>query len=537
MPNSQETKVLRGTKGVVAAGHEVTAEAAAVMLREGGNAFDAALGALCASCVAEPVLASLGGGGFLLAGPAGAVPLLYDFFAQTPKAQAPGNGLDFYPILADFGDAQQEFHIGLGSMATPGCVRGLFLIHRDLCRLPLDLIIEPACQAARQGVRLNALQHYISTIVEPILRASPEALALHASTLDPNSLAVEGETLFQPAMADSFEGLLAEGEDLFYRGAMGQELVAACREGGGHLSIADLLGYRVEKRVPLTAEYRGARLFANPAPSLGGTLICFTLKLLEQVAMGEARFGGERHLRLLARAMRLTQDLRRRHMTPDQGLAGEDSARLLGDPLIAQYRRLLTRHRVFSRGTTQISIADAEGNLASMTLSNGEGSGYVIPGTGIMINNMLGEEDLNPWGFHRWPEDRRIASMMAPTLMFTGDGLALAIGSGGSNRIRSAILQVLCNLVDFRMSLEQAVTAPRMHFESGLLNLEPEREPSLLHALADEFPRQKCWNDRNLFFGGTHSVIRDPIRGLSGIGDPRRGGVCMEVRNDNNRWL
>ena len=205
MLNSQD-KVVRGTRGVVAAGHEVTAEAAAVMLREGGNAFDAALAALCASCVAEPVLASLGGGGFLLAGPAGAAPLLYDFFVQTPRSRAPGNGSDFYPILADFGDAQQEFHIGLGSIATPGCVRGLFLIHRDLCRLPLELITEPARQAARQGVRVNALQQYIATIVEPILRASPDALALHASTLDPGALAAEGETLRQPAMADSLEG-------------------------------------------------------------------------------------------------------------------------------------------------------------------------------------------------------------------------------------------------------------------------------------------------------------------------------------------
>jgi len=522
---------------VVAAGHEVTAEAAAVLLREGGNAFDAALGALCASCVAEPVLASLGGGGFLLAGPGGNVPVIYDFFVQTPRVRAPAAGLDFYPILADFGDAQQEFHIGLGSIATPGCVRGLFRIHRELCRLPLDLITEPARQAARQGVRVNELQHYISTIGEPILRARPAALALHASPVHPGALAAEGELLRQPHMADSFEALLAEGEDLFYQGAIGQELVAACREGGGHLSAADLLAYRVEKRPPLVAGYRGARLFTNPAPSLGGTLIGFTLRLLERLRLGETRFGAERHLRMFARAMRLTQALRRDHIAPDRELAADDSARLLNDPLLGEYLRLLDGHPVSRRGTTQVSIADAEGNLASMTLSNGEGSGYVIPGTGIMLNNMLGEEDLNPLGFQCWPEDRRIASMMAPSLLLTADGREVATGSGGSNRIRSAILQVLCHLADFDMSLQEAVTAPRIHFESGLLHLEPEREPSVLRILADEFPRQKYWTDRNLFFGGAHSVMRDPSGGLTGIGDPRRGGVCLEVSRQGSRRL
>jgi gamma-glutamyltranspeptidase/glutathione hydrolase len=403
--------------------------------------------------------------------------------------------------------------------------------------MPLALITEPARQAARQGVRLNALQHYIATIVEPIIRASLEALSLHESTLRPGLLAAPGEILRQPAMADSLDALLAEGDDLFYLGAMGQQLLGACRTRGGHLTPADLMSYQVERRVPLASGYSGARLFSNPAPSLGGTLICFALTLLQQARMGETRFGGERHLRLLARAMRLTQDARRRHIPPDQGISDEDSERLLSDPMLGEYRRLLVQHPVFSRGTTQVSIADAEGNLASMTLSNGEGCGYVIPGTGIMLNNMLGEEDLNPQGFQRWAEDRRIASMMAPTFMFTGDGCAVATGSGGSNRIRSAILQVLCNLVDFGMSLEQAVTAARIHFESGLLNLEPDREPGVLRALADEFPRQRCWKDKNLFFGGAHSVMRDSLGGLSGIGDPRRGGVCIDVGNDSGRQL
>ena len=123
------------------------------------------------------------------------------------------------------------------------------------------------------------------------------------------------------------------------------------------------------------------------------------------------------------------------------------------------------RRALATRGTTHISVADAGGNLASLTLSNGEGSSYVLPGSGIMLNNMLGEEDLNPGGFHRLPAGVRLASMMTPTIARLSDGGQIALGSGGSNRIRSAILQVLLNVLEFDMDLEQAVNAPRLHLE------------------------------------------------------------------------
>ncbi len=511
--------------GIVAAGHEITANAASVLLEDGGNAFDAALGALFASCVAEPVLASLGGGGFLLAHRPQGNPILYDFFAQTPRRKIPLAAVDFYPILADFGKAQQEFHIGLGSIATPGVVGGLFQIHRDLCRLPLNAIVKPALDAARQGIRLNAFQHYISNIVAPILSATPEALRLHATDESPGRFARQDERVRQPDMADSFEALVSEGEDLFYQGEMTHALVSDCHAGGGYLRREDLAHYEVIRRSPLKFDYRGSRVITNPAPALGGALIAFTLSLLQEVRLGECEFGDEAHLRILTRAMRLTQQLRRGEEL-DSSLDERTIRRILSRPFVSRFRQLLHQHSQCTRGTTQISVADAQGNLASMTLSNGEGSGYVLPGTGIMLNNILGEEDINAQGFHRWPANRRIASMMAPSLVFTRDGRIVATGSGGSNRIRSAILQVITNLVDFEMPVETAVVKPRIHFESGLLNLEPPRDEHLIRALADEFPRQKLWDDRNLFFGGAHTVMCGPDGGLSGAGDPRRGGLC-----------
>jgi gamma-glutamyltranspeptidase / glutathione hydrolase len=513
--------------GIVAAGHPDTAGAAAAILAAGGNAFDAALAALFSSCVCEPVLASLGGGGFLLAHPQNGNSVLYDFFAHTPARKPPVADLDFHPIIADFGTAQQEFHIGMGSIAVPGAIRGIYAIHSDRCTLPLEKIVQPALQLARDGVQINGFQHYISNIVAPIIHSSPAALRLHQGST-PGEIAAEDETVRQPEMADLFSALVEEGEGLFYHGELARRLADDCRDMGGAIDMQDLANYRVEPRVPLSLGYRDTRLLTNPAPSIGGTLIAFTLALLEQEGLCAMQFHGSRHLRNLAHAMRLTQQLRLNQQI-DSDLDAVTSQRIIGSELIEGYRQTLREHTTYARGTTQISVADAVGNMASMTLSNGEGSGYVLPGTGIMLNNMLGEEDINPHGFHQWPQNRRIASMMAPTLACMPNGDRIATGSGGSNRIRSAILQVLINLIDFRMDTEQAVEQARIHFESELLHMESGIPDVSVEELAREFSQHRLWPQKNLFFGGAHTVIHKQDGSLHGRGDSRRGGVCIQV--------
>lgn len=517
-----------GTKGTVAAGHQITAQAAIAILDEGGNAFDAALAALFASCVAEPVLASLGGGGFLLARTSDNPPILYDFFTQTPLHKSPETAVDFYPILADFGTAQQEFHIGLGSIATPGVIKGLFSVHRDLCRLPLNIIIQPACQAARQGVTINDFQHYISNIVSPIIKSSPDALKLHASEQNPGDIATAGEVVYHQEMADAFEALAREDERLFYLGEMGHRLIRTCRQQGGYLRKEDLAKYEVVQRKPLELAYRGSRLFTNPPPSVGGTLIAFTLALIEPERLSRFPAGSFEHLVRIAQAQKVTQQLRQEQGV-DRDLDEPACQEILSSRFLIYYRNILKRHQSFTRGTTQISIADKEGNFASMTLSNGEGSGYVIPGTGIVLNNMLGEEDINPHGFHQWPENRRIASMMSPTLVFSNKGQIIATGSGGSNRIRSAILQVLINLLDYEMDIDQAVEQERLHYESGVLNVEYCLAPTEIELLEKAFAKYRLWPEKNLFFGGAHSVMANARGTLSGKGDSRRGGVCSTI--------
>ena len=513
-------------RGVVAAGHPATVQAAEAVLREGGNAFDAVVAAHFAACVAEPVLCSLAGGGFLLAHANGARPLVYDFFVQTPQQRRATTDIDFYPILADFGTAQQEFHIGLGAAATPGNVRGLFEIHRDLCSMPMARLVEPAIQLAREGIRLNDFQAYIFSIIEPIYLATLESRCIFADADNPAKIIDANKLLQQHDQADFLDTLAREGEDLFYRGEIAAAVSHLSEKGGGHLRRRDFEAYRVKKREPLSLPYRDTQVFINPPPSSGGLLIAFALDLLAQVNMADYPFGSSAYLQLLCSTMALTNAARlATHL--DETLH-PDAAQLLNPEFLQQYREQISGRARSLRGTTHISVIDAEGNIASMTVSNGEGCGHIIPHTGVMLNNMLGEEDINPCGFHRWPLDQRMTSMMAPAIVLFKDGRQVAIGSGGSNRIRSAILQVLLNLIDYRMPVEVAVNAPRVHLEGELLSIENGFKPDDLTDIMLEYSKHTVWPTQNLFFGGAHTVM-NTAGTFSATGDPRRGGAAAIV--------
>lgn len=508
--------------GAVASGHKETSKAARILLEEGGNAFDAALGAMCAACVCEPMLASLGGGGFLLAQTSAGDSQVFDFFTQTPSAQK--GDLDFYPIQADFGTATQEFHIGMGSIAVPGIVAGLFAIHEAHCRLPLSKIIEPAVGLAREGLRINKLQKYINEILQPIIDASPEATALATPMFAPGRLAEIGDFIYNPDLADTFEALASHGSQWFYEGEPAQQLVSDCARLGGLISAKDLQSYEVILRKPVTVESHGARIGVNSPPSPGGCLTVFALSLLDKIRPGQHDWGSSRHAMALANVMRASSLVRRQHGLA-AGLDDETAETILSPENLSSWHRTLETGALASRGTTQISVADAAGNLASLTLSNGEGSSYVLPGSGIMLNNMLGEEDLNPDGFHSMPPGVRLASMMTPTIVSLADGGQIALGSGGSNRIRSAILQVLTNVLDFDMGLEQAVNAPRLHLEGSHLSMEAGFSEPALESLQAEWPGMKQWPGTNLFFGGVHAVERLANGEFRAAGDPRRGGA------------
>lgn len=505
------------TKAGVSAGHEETARAASEVLEAGGNAFDAAIAGFLTACVAEPVLASLGGGGFMMARPASQAARVFDFFTQTPHESADPNSVDFQAITADFGTATQEFHIGLGSVASPGAIAGIFKVHHALGRMPMSEIAAPAIGLARAGVTVNAFQAYLLTVVEPIYTATTEArvqFCRGANDGETPAILEQGDIHSAPDFADFLDTLSREGPDFFYKGEIADRIAAL---SGCTINKADLAAYEVVNRDPIVSTVNGSDVSINPPPAIGGALITLALSMLEKLDLGDADFGSDDHLRALVSVMSACNQARAGSEIDLNPLEG------------AEMLKKIAAYPPAYRGTTHISVADADGNVAAMTVSNGEGCGAIIPGTGVMLNNMLGEEDLNVAGFFNWPCNRRMSSMMSPGIMVSPSGAVTGFGSGGSNRIRSAITQFLANMAMFDMDIETAVRSPRLHLEGDKLDIEPGFSEGGLNALKGDYPTAKVWPDQSMYFGGVHAIRIDHDGSVTGAADLRRGGVFIGV--------
>ena len=498
--------------GIVAAGHPLTAQAGAQVLREGGNAVDATVAAMLTSFAAEPLLTGLGAGGYMLVAGGGQQPALLDFFVQAPSDPRPAAGsqagaeavAELQPIDVSFGHAAQVFHIGPASCGVYGAPAGVCEAARRWGTMPLRELAAPAARLAREGVAINHGQAYVAEILAALLTSTPECAALWAPD---GRLLGEGDVMRNPDLGDALQRLGEDGAEPFYRGDVALAVCDWLQARGGWLSAEDLAGYGAIERAPARMAYRDREVLTNPPPSAGGTLIAYALALLDRGPTPPTLTG-------VVEAMRAAQGER----TPDF-LDGLDERGFL-DRFLA--KRL--------GSTTHISVLDAEGRACSATCTNGEGSGVVVPGSGIHLNNVMGEQDLNPFGFHLHPPGRRMPSMMAPSIVMRDGQVELVLGSAGSNRIRSAILQTIVGAVDHDLDARPAVEAPRVHFEAGTLYAEPGIALDQLErpgALAEELEIVR-FAELNLFFGGVQAVRR---RGstLTGAGDPRRGGVAVSV--------
>ena len=514
------------SKGIVAAGNRHTAQAAADILNDGGNAFDAAIAALFVSFVSEPVLSSPGGGGFLLAKTQTQSPIVLDFFSQTPGHKKPSSELDFHPTTARFSTTDQEFHIGLGSVAVPGMVAGLFDIHRKFARMPMVRLAEAAIELARKGHALDPLQAEIFKVVEPILMATDGSKSVFAGSPRDDAPIAAAETFRAPDLADFLTFLTVEGEKAFYLGDMSRSIAEMCRHGG-LLTQADFANYQTVMRQPVDVRFGEVVFSTNPPPSSGGTLVAVSLKLIEKICKSGVPNLPESWFCQLADVMHQTNAIRRESgFSETPSVQGAEN--LLDNANIARLQTSLLNRATKVGGTTHISVADQAQNLAAVTVSNGEGCGHIVPGAGFMLNNMLGEEDINPQGFFHWQPDTRITSMMAPSYLRWPDGREMVLGSGGSNRIRTALVQTICNAVLFEMSCQDAVSASRLHYEGGILNVEAGFSDDTMTALTGQFPDHKIWPGQDFFFGGVHATeIKDGH--LQGAADPRRGGYVIAV--------
>ena len=505
--------------GVVAAGHPLTAEAGARVLRQGGNAVDAAVAAVLMSFAAESPLTGPGAGGFMLVHtPAGENRLL-DFFVAAPGLGAAGarTPVPLQPVEIEFSpEAVQVFNVGPSSCGVPGTLAGVSDALARFGTMELAALAAPAAAAARDGIPLEPMQAYLHRILGPILRGSPEC----AAGYEPAGRALRaGERLHLPELADLLGRVGAEGPGFVYGGDVGAAVSDWVLERGGLITREDMAGYRVEDREPARSEYGGRLVLTNPPPSSGGILIAYALDLL-------ARLGRGTDPVTLVEVMEHANAARTAEFADGLHADGFLERFLARDALNTASGEVGSR----LGSTTHVAVLDTLGGCASVTCSNGSGSGVVVPGTGIHLNNMLGEQDLNPLGFHRHRAGRRIPSMMAPTVVLSGGTPEVVLGSAGSNRIRSAILQTIIGVVDHGLPAQEAVDRPRLHVEAGAVDAEPGVDPAALDRLAAAGRPVKRWRERNLFFGGVQAAARDPENGsLSGGGDPRRGGAALVV--------
>ncbi len=494
--------------GVVAAGHPLTAEAGAGILRAGGNAVDAAVAGVLASFAVESPLTGFGAGGFMMVG-RGEETALIDFFVAAPGEDGAERGVELAAVPVHFDEETvQTFYVGPASCGVPGTAAGLEHALRRFGSVSLADLVAPAIALAREGAPINAEQGYILDILWPIHCRLPETRALYAPGGRPLR---EGDDFRFAELAGALERFGAEGAAPFYDGEVATAVSAFVTERGCTLGPSDLASYEAVERRPIQVPFRGAEVFTNPPPSSGGILIAHSLGLLE-------RLGGTSGPEQLVAAMDAANEVRGEEFA--EALYGDGLEETLLDP-----QRLDLRAGDLLGSTTHIAVLDADGMCASVTCSNGSGSGVLVPGTGVILNNMLGEEDLNPLGFHAIAPGRRVPSMMAPTVVRRDGEIELGLGSAGSNRIRSAIVQTVVRAVEQGMSADEAVRAPRLHIEQGIVQAEPGIDEAALARIEARGTPVLRRPRINLFFGGVQAVVRDPASGeLSGGGDPRRGG-------------
>ena len=531
----------RRAKGIIAAGHPCTVEAGVELLEEGGNAVDAAVAGAFASMVCEPMLTDIGGGGYMLTA-SDATQTVYDFFVRAPQMpQTSDSDLDFHEITIDFRGTEQRFHVGLGAAAVPGNIAGLCTAHRREGKLPLERVIEPAIRLAQSGVEVTPAMEVILAVIGPIFLRDP---VLARAVSRSGEFLRAGDIMHYSHVLPVLEAVARDGEESFYRGDIAASIVQHCAANGGLITRNDLAGYTPSISRPVKRSVRGHQLLLNGPPSTGGILVAFMLRIVDYALQKSSSkpdittcLAMTQHICNQARKALLDPMMEEGvHTDPleTQGVIAE-----YGDRLVEAFQGASLSDRgglspPVRGNTTHISVIDRMGNTAAITTSNGEGSGCLVPGVGVHLNNMLGEEDLNPLGFHRVPQGESLPSMMCPMAILHPQGGKTVLGSGGSNRIRSALFQVAYRMLFEEESIGKAVESPRMHVENGVIQAESGLETGALQKMVAQGLHLNQWTTTNLYFGGVHGVSTSADGTMTGRGDDRRGGCCQTLLSEED---
>ena len=487
----------------IAAGNTLGTDAARRVAEAGGNAVDSCLAAAIMGWVAEPFFASIGGSGFIaIHTPDGNVEVIDGNTTMpitTPAEPGQGARRIFLPEYAD----GIYMGIGGGSVAVPGILAAVRLAWERHGRIEWPALFADAIAVAREGFPFPKVSdYYLSCTWDGIWSTYSESRAVFTSDEAPMA---EGDTLTQPELAEALQMVADQGPEVFYAGALGEEIVATIERDHGFMTIDDLKSYSPEIRRPVSTTAFGWQIESNPPPAVGGAVLVHMLSLLEGTDVHDP----VKRLTALVEAQRMAVGFRRERYHDPEGVAAA-----FEDALAA------IKHRSQrSSETTHMSAADADGYVCSLTESNGYGSGLIVHG--MSLNNTLGEEELNPLGMHRLPPGSRTHSNMAPTIASKG-GRAVGLGSPGADRIVSAIAQTFLRIAIDGDPLEEALAAPRAHLDprpdGETLCFEPGLPGSELPYL------QRPYDEIHMFFGGVQAASVDEDGTVDAAHDPRRSG-------------
>ena len=504
------------TTFAASAGTPYAAAAAAEVYRSGGNAADAAVAAAAAVSVTEPLMSSMGGGGFALVRSPGGAAEVVDYYDVMPGKGLPrsafGAGGRPQTVTLRYG-AGIRSTVGGAAVAVPGSPRGWETLLARHGRLTLRETLAPAVRLAREGFALCRTTGLWFAVAEEVLRLTDET---RKHFYNGDRVYRQGETVRFPELADTLEEVGELGADLFYEGELGRRISSYVLQMGGIITEADLAGYEPVVREPMSVRYGAGEMYTNGPPSAGGPTLAQMLRVVSGYDLAGLPDG--EYVKVMGGAMRLAlQDRETAYV--DGAENGRVARRLTGEEYAkGQRRRILEGFG--SPHTTHLSCVDADGLAVSITASMGYGSGLVVPGTGIPLNNTLGEPELNPRGFHALEPGERLISSMSPTVVSSEEGGIVALGSPGASRIPTAILQTLVNVLDFGMTMEEAVLAPRFHAEGDMFAYEAGARTADL-----ERPGQVLtYEEPNMFFGGVNAVRLTAEGEFEAAADPRRSG-------------
>ncbi len=505
------SKVARSSRGMVVAAHRAAAEAGHEVLAAGGNAVEAAVAVSLAIQVVEPFASGLGGGGFLLVAPGGdpAKAVVLDFRGTCPSIQSPEH---FYPKGATLPWVPK---IGPSSATVPGLGRALGeMLRRWGGKLPLATLARRAIEVAEQGFEVGENYEYVSGLFEGTVRCFPDAARIY---FNQGRRYRPGERLVQRDLGRTFRKIVAEGFEVLYTGEIGRAITAAVNATGPVWGEKDLESYEVKVREPLRGEIAGASIATVGPPSRGGPGILAALRHFH-----------ERDLPSLG------------HNTAASVLAWGEAIRrifhelepVVGDPAFfpAEPAAPGKKPTPGSPSTTHFTVVDAGGTVVAMSQTIGHffGSGVVVPGWGILLNDDISDMERRAGGRNSVRPGLRSVANMAPTVVFRGGRPALALGTPGSLRIFPAMAQVIANWLLHGLDLEKSVAAGRVHWEDEIFWLEGDLDPAVREAV------KAAWKGRiverrkqDLFFGGVHAVSIDPDGTITGVADPRRDGVAL----------